>query len=83
MKASKLVVKTDFSEVQNVTFNKTCLESIFLNLVSNAIKYVRPNVTPEVFIYTKIEDGIVQLFVQDNGLGFDLEKSKNKIFKLH
>lgn len=83
MKASKLVVKTDFSEVQNVTFSKTYLESIFLNLVSNAIKYARPNVTPEVFIYTKIEDGIVQLFVQDNGLGFDLEKSKNKIFKLH
>ena len=83
IKNSKLVLKTDFSAVKSATFNQSYLESIFLNLISNAIKYARPKVAPEVSITTKEVAGQIKLLVKDNGLGFNLEKTKNKIFKLH
>ncbi|EMY69414.1 PAS domain-containing sensor histidine kinase [Leptospira vanthielii] len=56
------------------------LESILLNLVSNAIKYVRLKNGAFIRISAKKKPGQVQLTVEDNGLGIDLEKHGNKIF---
>jgi PAS domain S-box-containing protein len=70
----------DFSEIDEVIFNKRHLESIFLNLVSNSIKYARHNTYPKIHIHSKIVDGIVNLVFKDEGLGFDMEKVKDRIF---
>jgi light-regulated signal transduction histidine kinase (bacteriophytochrome) len=60
------------------------MEQLFENLVSNALKYQRPDVPPLVRVYANSavgagEDGMCSICVEDNGIGFD-ERFVNKIF---
>jgi PAS domain S-box-containing protein len=80
---SKATLKVDFSTLETIKFNKAYLESIFLNLITNSIKYARPDIFPEIKITSKRINGQNQLIVSDNGMGFDLEKVKGKIFGLN
>lgn len=73
-------IRIDFDDAPTVMFNKAFLDSIFLNLISNAIKYRRPGVDPEILLKTSKVNNTVQLEVSDNGLGFDIEKYGSKIF---
>ncbi|MEB8330439.1 PAS domain-containing sensor histidine kinase [Flavobacteriaceae bacterium KMM 6897] len=80
---SKTTFSTDFSAVKTIKFNKVYLESIFLNLITNSIKYTKPNHAPEISICSKKNDDDIQIIFTDKGLGFDMEKDKNKIFGLN
>ncbi len=80
IKGAEACIQTDFSEAETIRFSKPYLESIYLNLITNAIKYARPGHAPHISISTKKANGITQLIVSDNGLGFDTEKIKDKIF---
>lgn len=80
---SKTTINTDFSELEEIEFNKTYLKSIFLNLITNSIKYSKTDILPIISIYSLIKDGQKQLVFSDNGIGFDMEKVENKIFGLH
>ena len=75
---SGTTINVNFSE-----FNHAYLKSIFLNLITNSIKYARPDCPPVISIYSKRSSGVSQLIISDNGLGFDMEKVKGKIFGLH
>jgi PAS domain-containing protein len=59
------------------------LESILLNLVTNAIKYSDPEKEPKIIFTTEIKEDYIILNVKDNGLGIDLEKHKDSIFGLY
>jgi signal transduction histidine kinase len=59
------------------------MESIFLNLITNAVKFQRPGNRPVINIKTTNKDNIVQLHFTDNGVGMDWQKVKNKIFGLY
>jgi PAS domain S-box-containing protein len=80
---SKATISINFSEVPEIKFNKTYLESIFLNLITNSIKYAKPDCSAVISIYSQKVDGINQLVISDNGLGFDMDHVKDKIFGLH
>ena len=80
---SGAIVKGDFSKVSAIPYNKVYMESIFLNLVGNAIKYKSETRTPEIFITSEIENKKIKLKFKDNGLGIDLEKHGNKLFGLN
>lgn len=73
----------DFSEVQDIHFNSFYLHSIFLNLITNSIKYSRPGINTEISITSKKVDNNIRLIFSDNGLGLDMEKIEGKIFGLH
>lgn len=77
------VIKVDFSEVAQVHYSKIYLDSIFHNLISNALKYKDAVRTPEIVIKTEKKNGGILLHVKDNGLGIDLEKNGHKIFGMH
>lgn len=83
VKISRAEIKIDFSESDTVNFNREYLESIFLNLITNSIKYARPDCPPIISICLKKMNGRKQLIFSDNGLGFDMEKVQDKIFGLH
>ncbi len=83
IETSQATIHSDFKEVEGVLFNREYMESIFLNLVSNAIKYSRPDVPGDIRIYSKFENKRTVLFVEDNGMGFDLTRVKDRIFGLH
>ncbi|MGO4822080.1 MULTISPECIES: PAS domain-containing sensor histidine kinase [unclassified Flavobacterium] len=80
---SQAQIRINFEALKIIRFNKSYLKSIFLNLITNAIKYSKSDVLPVISIYTEIKDGRKQLIVSDNGIGFDMEKVKDKIFGLH
>tara|TARA_R110001592_G_scaffold363281_1_gene683151 strand:- start:120077 stop:121150 length:1074 start_codon:yes stop_codon:yes gene_type:complete len=80
IKNSNAKIIADFSEAPTVDFNKSYLESLFLNLISNSIKYTRPEINPIIKIRSYTKAGITRLSVKDNGIGFDMEKVEKKIF---
>ncbi|WP_214612915.1 PAS domain-containing sensor histidine kinase [Zobellia barbeyronii] len=80
---TKAVIKSDFSAVDSIRYNKIYMESIFQNLIGNALKYKSPERVPEIEITSKLENGKIILSFKDNGLGIDLEKHGHKIFGLN
>ncbi|MEL0650712.1 PAS domain S-box protein [Algibacter sp. TI.3.09] len=80
---SKAKITSDFSAVNSVSCNKIYFESIFLNLVENALKYKSNIEKPIIHIYTEILNDKILLKIQDNGLGIDLKKHRHKIFGLN
>ena len=79
---TKAVIKYDFSENRMVWFPKKYMDSILFNLLSNAIKFRSPDNVPEVNIKSYKKDGWVYLEIKDDGLGIDLKKYGDKVFKL-
>ncbi|MFD1552869.1 hypothetical protein DNU06_08105 [Putridiphycobacter roseus] len=80
---SGIIITSDFSKVEKIYYNKVYLESIFLNLVGNAIKYRAEDRVPELFIQTQISDGKISISFKDNGLGIDLKMHGHKLFGLN
>ncbi|MES2573558.1 MAG: PAS domain S-box protein [Bacteroidota bacterium] len=80
---SKIKIDIDFSALATINFNKEYLKSIFLNLITNSIKYSKPDTFPVISISAGKVKGKSQLIYSDNGLGFDMDKVRDKIFGLH
>ncbi|WP_369753875.1 PAS domain S-box protein [Flavobacterium sp. WC2409] len=83
IKESKIKIAIDFEAVPTINFNKEYLKSIFLNLITNSIKYSKPDTFPSISITSTKENGKSQLIYSDNGLGFDMDLVRDKIFGLH
>jgi light-regulated signal transduction histidine kinase (bacteriophytochrome) len=49
------------------------LQQLFQNLIGNAIKYRRPDVTPQIRVGAGPENGFWKFSVQDNGIGIQPE----------
>lgn len=79
----KPILKIDLEEVSILNINKSYLESIFLNLLTNAIKYRAENRQLKVNISSKVVDDNLVLTFKDNGVGIDLVRNKDKIFGLY
>ena len=56
------------------------MRQLFQNLLGNALKFRRPDVTPELRVEAQVVDHIAQLTVHDNGIGFD-EQYATRIFR--
>ena len=83
MKDKKVVLHEDIEDDLEILYNPAYLESILINLISNAIKYRHPDRTPELSISAKKEKGNVVLTVADNGLGIDLASYGDKVFDMY
>ena len=59
------------------------LESIILNLITNAIKFKDDSKKPYVKIYTRMLKKCIMIGVEDNGLGIDLKLHGHKIFGMY
>lgn len=80
---SQAKITVDFEKLPSIEFNKAALKSIFLNLITNSIKYSIQNTIPEISITTQQVNNKKQLIIQDNGIGFDMLFVKDKVFGLH
>jgi PAS domain S-box-containing protein len=79
----KPILKIELEKVTILNINKAYLESILLNLFTNAVKYRSPKRTLRIFVSSKeVGDEIVLVF-KDNGIGIDLERNGDKIFGLY
>ncbi|TWR29592.1 PAS domain S-box protein [Mucilaginibacter pallidiroseus] len=75
-------INANFKCAPGVAFNKVYMDSIFLNMISNSIKYARPGHPPVINISSVCQDGVCQLTFSDNGIGFDMDKVHDKLFGL-
>ncbi|MET1055151.1 MAG: PAS domain-containing sensor histidine kinase [Pedobacter sp.] len=75
-------ISIDFEDAPAIIYPHKYLASIFYNLISNAIKYQSPNRKLSLNLTSKIKEGNIVLTVKDNGLGIDLLKHKDNIFKI-
>jgi PAS domain S-box-containing protein len=76
-------INANFSKLEYINYIPAYLESIFLNLITNAIKYRHPDRSPVITITSKIEDTKQILEISDNGVGIDMEKFGDKIFGMY
>jgi signal transduction histidine kinase len=80
---NKPILKIELEEVTILNINKSYLESILLNLLTNSIKYRAPNKQLKVWITSKVIGENLILTFKDNGIGIDMERNKEKIFGLY
>ncbi|HYC86946.1 MAG TPA: ATP-binding protein [Chryseosolibacter sp.] len=57
------------------------VHSVFYNVISNSIKYADRRKDPEIRIQSRTSRNELQVIVFDNGIGFDCEKQRDKLFK--
>jgi signal transduction histidine kinase len=70
----------DFSAAPTIRTVRPYLDSIAINLISNAIKYRHPDRKPVVEIKSGLRGNLFFLEVKDNGVGIDLDTYGHKIF---
>ncbi|WP_216848951.1 ATP-binding protein [Pedobacter sp. L105] len=71
-------------QCEMIPFNKSYLESVLMNLMSNSVKYCAENRPLRIEVTTKLdEQGNIILTFSDNGMGIDLLKHKDRIFGLN
>jgi PAS domain S-box-containing protein len=76
-------VCTDFTD-PDIDFNETYLESILINLFSNAIKYRSPHRSLVIHASSENDNNGNTIFrFSDNGSGIDIEKHKDRVFGLY
>jgi PAS domain S-box-containing protein len=70
----------EISELPTVDADAALLRQLFHNVIGNSMKYRRESEPPIVKIYGSIVDSVCQVFIEDNGIGFE-EEFTHKIFK--
>ena len=79
----KFVIEADFSIVDEHFTLKNYLTSIFNNLISNSIKYRKPDEEPVIKVKSELAGQKLVLTFNDNGIGMDLDKTGKDIFGLY
>ena len=79
---SEAEIMCNFERAPSIEYPHIYLESILLNLVSNALKYAAPERKPVIRITTYASEGSVTLVVADNGSGINMQRYGHQIFKL-
>ncbi len=69
-------------EVKKLYYSHKVLTSILINLLTNSIKYKRPEVHAIIEVSTRVKNNKIELRVTDNGLGINLKKHGEKLFGL-
>ena len=79
---SQCEINSDFEAVSALYSIQAYIDSIFYNLISNAIKYRDPSRPLIIKIKTMNEGDFLVLRLEDNGLGIDLKLYGHKIFSI-
>jgi signal transduction histidine kinase len=76
-------IQTELHEGTEIYSVKPMVSSILYNLISNSIKYRANDRNPLIQIRSKREGTFIKIEVQDNGLGIDTVRFKEKLFGLY
>ncbi|EAS20924.1 histidine kinase sensor protein [Flavobacteria bacterium BBFL7] len=83
IKAINATIKYDFAELLSIEYVPSFLESVFRNLISNAIKYRDVERPLEIVVKTKSKNKRKLLVIKDNGIGIDLKRHAGKLFHMY
>ena len=79
----KPIFTIDFNKVDTLFINKPYIESILLNLLTNALKYKSDSPKLKIMITTSQKADTTILKFKDNGIGIDLKRHGAKVFGLY
>ena len=77
------IIKIDVNKSHFVNVVPAYLESIFLNILTNALKYSSIDRTPIIEIKSELKKETVLIIFKDNGQGIDLKRHGDKIFGMY
>lgn len=83
LKEKEAVCNIDIDESLFISAVPAYLDSIFLNLFTNSIKYCSPKRTPIISIAARQNNNKVIITFSDNGQGIDLDKHGKKMFGMY
>ena len=81
--STRAQIHIELNEIENIASNPVYLESIFHNLISNALKYKSPKRIPTIDISLVKKIDHYEISVRDNGLGMDIERHKDRLFRMY
>ena len=76
-------IRYDFPDINEYFTIKPYLYSIFLNLISNSVKYRQPDNHCVIEIMSHLLKNKIELTFSDNGMGIDLKKKGEQVFGLY
>jgi signal transduction histidine kinase len=76
-------ITEDFSNVNKIDSVRSYFQSIFLNLLSNAMRFRDINRKLEIKLTTEVIQDYIVITCSDNGLGIDLSRFGHKLFNLY
>ena len=82
LRENAIEVIVDVDQNLSVRATSAYLVSIFHNLITNAIKYGTTEGSKKIHISAKKSDKELLVMIKDHGLGIDLGRFKDKMFKL-
>ena len=83
IRQSHAKVVYDMADDMTINAIPAYLESILLNLLTNAIKYCSAERDPIIIFSVQTKGDDLILAIQDNGLGIDLNKHGHKLFGMY
>ena len=78
-----ITIKSDFEAQPFIYSVRPMFHSILYNLVSNGIKYRSMERNPLITINSAVNNDTIQISIEDNGLGIDMENFGAKLFGLY
>ncbi len=84
-----LLINSNVKIISSIPDNKTVyaipayVDSILSNLITNSVKYSKPELSPVIKLSIKNESNFTVLSIEDNGIGIDLEKYGDKLFGMY
>ena len=83
LEKQEAIINIDVEKSHFVNAVPAYLQSIFLNILTNALKYSSPERTPIIEIKSKLKKETVLIIFKDNGQGIDLKRHGDKIFGMY
>ena len=74
-------IEWDIRELLPASGDISTIRQVWVNLISNAVKYSRNKPKPVIEIGSWLDNGFAVFYVKDNGVGFD-EQYKDKLFRV-
>jgi signal transduction histidine kinase len=78
-KKEKAEITLEIGKLHKTYGDLSLMRLVWNNLISNAIKYSSKVSSPLISIGSEQEDGMINYYVKDNGVGFDM-RYKHKLF---
>lgn len=83
LKTAEAETKFNFEDAECINYPYSHLHNIIINLITNSIKFRSPERRLEITITTEKVNGYIHLRYTDNGIGFNYEKYKDRVFGLY
>jgi PAS domain S-box-containing protein len=77
------VIDADFSKLNHLFNIRAYLDNIFYHLLLNGLKFSKTGQVPKIKIWTEQEFDTCLIHVRDEGIGIDLNKHSEHLFRLY